>query len=142
MAVLLDVSVLIALFDRDHPMNNAVADWFTDHARSGWATCAITENGFVRIVSNAGYPHPIALGEALATLSQASRHESHEFWACDVTITDPEWLWPGAVLASGQLTDAYLLSLAVKHDGQFLTLDRRISPEIVRGARPGHLITL
>jgi len=142
MAALLDVNVLVALFDRDHPQSDHVAEWFRDNAASGWATCAITENGFVRILSQPSYPHAISPYQALETLTRACVHAYHEFWPCDVTITDPQDVRADHILGSNQLTDIYLLSLAVHHQGSFVTLDRRITTQAVPGAREDSLVIL
>lgn len=142
MAALLDVNVLVALFDRDHPLSDPVSEWFKRNAASGWSTCAITENGFVRIVSQPSYPHPVSPHQALGALSQACAHASHEFWPCDVSITDPAHINADHLLGPNQLTDIYLLSLAVRHQGCFVTLDRRITPQAVPGATADHLIVL
>ena len=105
MRALLDVNVLIALFDQDHPASDKVADWFQANAEYGWATCAITENGFVRILSQAGYQHPIRVRGALALLAGACNQPIHEFWPCEVSITDPGWVDPSYALTSAQVTD-------------------------------------
>jgi len=142
MRALLDVNVLIALFDRDHPMSDRVADWFSDNAASGWASCAVTQNGYLRIVSQATYPHAIALGNAFALLARACAHPSHAFWPCDISVTDPDHVRREHILRSSQLTDTYLLALAVKHGGRFVTLDRRITPASVSGATGTNLLVL
>jgi len=139
---LLDVSVLIALFDRGHVRSGQVGDWFAENAAAGWASCTVTENGFVRIVSQPNYPNPIGAADAVRMLGDATAHRFHEFWPCDVSITQPDLISLQPTLRSSQITDAYLLSLAVKHDGQFVTLDQRIDPGIVFGATPGHLVVL
>jgi len=139
---LLDVSVLIALFDRGHVRSGQVADWFSDNASSGWATCAITENGFVRIVSQPTYPQPIEASEAIARLRGACANPAHQFWACDLSVTEPSLLTPRRVLRSSQLTDIYLLALAVRHNGRFVTLDQRIGVDAVNGAAPDNLVVL
>jgi predicted nucleic acid-binding protein len=52
---LLDVNFLVALFDPDHIHHDAAHDWFADERAHGWATCPLTENGLVRVVTNAAY---------------------------------------------------------------------------------------
>ena len=142
MVVLLDVNVLIALFDPDHAMSDHVAIWFTQTAPSGWATCAITENGFVRIMSQQTYPHPVQPHIALTTLKKARTHPSHQFWNCDISVTDTDWIDPLHVLHSSHVTDVYLLGLAVKHNGCFVTLDQRIARTSVKGATQANLLVL
>ena len=142
MIKLLDVSVLIALFDRDHIMSDRVAEWFSQNSAAGWATCAITENGFVRIVSQSSYPQSIQSREALTVLEKARAHSLHEFWDCDLSIADSSFMDPHYVLRSSQITDIYLLGLSVKHGGCFVTLDQRISIGSVPGATPANLLVL
>ena len=142
MAHLLDVNVLIALLDPDHTHSHRVSRWFTESASQGWATCAITENAFVRIVSQSSYPHPVSVDEALTCLRQACSAPHHEFWECDLSITDMDRINPNLLLRSSQLTDIYLLSLAVKNSGSLVTLDRRISHTPVVGATDSDLIVL
>jgi len=139
---LLDVSVLTALFDRGHARSNQVADWFAAQAPLGWSSCAITENGFVRIVSQPTYPHPIQTRQAISMLAAATSHHAHEFWPCDLSIAKPGWMAPDPVLRSSQLADVYLLALAAQYHGQFVTLDRRIEPNLVTGATAENLVIL
>lgn len=139
---LLDVSVLIALFDRDHVRSGQVGDWFSENAPNGWASCAVTENGFVRIVSQPSYPNPIGVTSAIGILANATAHRFHKFWHCDVSITQHNLVSPKPTLRSSQITDAYLLGLAVRYQGRFVTLDQRIDPDIVIGATTDHLVVL
>ena len=139
---LLDVNVLLALLDRDHVMNDLVTNWFDAQGTARWATCAVTENGFVRIVSQPRYPHPLGAGEALARLRRATGDSAHQFWPCDVSITDPASVEPSHALTSAQVTDLYLLALAVRHGGRFVTFDRRVSPGGVPGATADHVVVL
>ncbi len=138
---LLDVNVLIALFDPDHVHHDAAHAWFGTQRVSGWATCPLTENAVVRILSNPAYgastTQPIELAGRLAAF-RASGH--HTFWPddlslCDTTVFD---------LAVGhrQLTDVYLLGLAVAHGGFLATFDRSIPLKAARGARPADLVVV
>ena len=69
---LLDVNVLIALHDEQHVHHEAAARWFIDQARHGWASCPLTQNGCIRIMSQPGYPNPAPIGDALTMLVGAS----------------------------------------------------------------------
>lgn len=142
MTALLDTNVLVALLDPAHTFHAAAARWFRDHAGDGWATCPITENGFVRIVSHATYPQPVTVADALETMRQASSHAAHVYWPDNITITDNTIVNDAHLLSSGQVTDTYLLGLAIHHDGCLVTLDRRIDLAAVRGASSSRLIVI
>ncbi|HEV2770310.1 MAG TPA: TA system VapC family ribonuclease toxin [Solirubrobacteraceae bacterium] len=86
---LLDINVLLALLDSDHIEHARAHDWLDDEIDAGWASCAITENGFVRIISQPRYPSPVSPAEAIELLSRASDGHHHEFWPCDVRLVDP-----------------------------------------------------
>ncbi len=127
---LLDVNVLLALADPQHVHHEAAHDWFGAGPKDAWASCPITENGFVRIASHPSYPN--SPGEAAAVLDQLRAMcavEGHRFWPDDVTIRDR--IRAGAALTHTQLSDAYLLALAVAHGGRLATFDRRISTVLV-----------
>lgn len=135
---LLDVNVLIALFDPDHLHHESAHRWFAAHRTTGWATCPLTENGLVRIVSNPAYS-PIA--ERPATLASRLRafceSGDHRFWPDDVSLRDGTLFT--LEIGHRKLTDTYLLGLAVRHAGRLATFDRAITVRSVRGARPEHL---
>ena len=137
-AVLLDVNVLVSLFDADHIHHDIAHDWFADHRLRGWATCPITENGLIRVLANPQYGSPVvgapAIIERLRTFC-ASGH--HEFWADEVSLADAALFNPAFVRGHRQLTDVYLLGLAAKKGGRLATFDRSIPLAAVRSAGPG-----
>jgi uncharacterized protein len=138
---LLDVNVLVALFDAAHVHHEAAHDWFADNRTNGWATCAITENGFLRVLTNpqSGVTEraPVIL-ESLRTFC-ASGH--HVFWPDDLSLRDDVF---DLSIAQGhrQLTDIYLLGLAAKMGGVLATFDRSIPLKAVRGARADALAVI
>lgn len=141
MSYLLDVNVLIALVDRYHEHHNAAHRWL-EGSQDSWATCAITENGLVRIVANSRYPNstnsPAVVVEMLAELKFLPRYE---FWPEAVSILDPRFFRPNRLLSSRQITDTYLLGLAVRYGGYLATFDRRINTDaVIGGAEALHLI--
>ena len=142
MTALLDTSVLIALLDPAHTFHASAARWFLERADDGWATCPVTQNGFVRIVSHSSYPKAVAVADALQTMRQACGHAAHVFWPDDIALSDQALFDDAHLLASGQVTDTYLLGLAVQHGARFVTLDRRIDVATVRGASPADLVVL
>jgi toxin-antitoxin system PIN domain toxin len=132
---LLDVNVLLALFNPDHVHHETAHDWFSDHRAEGWATCPLTENAFVRILSN---PKAIATVERPSTLVDrldrfcASKH--HVFWPDVISLRDRKLFNASLVAGPRQLTDIYLLGLAKKMDGSLATFDRTIPIGAVVGA--------
>jgi hypothetical protein len=139
---LLDVNVLLALLDADHVEHVRARSWLAAEIGGGWASCAITQNGFVRIVSQPRYPSPVPVAAAVERLGRATRTEHHEFWRCDLSLLDPAVFDPTRLHGPRQVTDAYLLALAVAHDGRFVTFDRTVPVDAVAGAGPHHVVIL
>ena len=139
---LLDVNVLLALLDRDHVDHERAHAWLDANVAAGWASCPITENGFVRVIAQPRYPSPVSPAEAIALLDRARKTELHEFWPCDVSVLDQAVIDPARVHSPRQVTDAYLLALAVARGGSFVTFDRAITPNAVRGAVEAHLVVV
>jgi uncharacterized protein len=139
---LLDINVLLALLDSDHVDHERARRWLDQEIGSGWASCAITENGFVRIISQPRYPSPVPVAQAMARLARAVGTSSHEFWPCSVSLLNDRVIERERVLGPRQVTDAYLLALAVAHGGRFATFDQSVPLTAVRGARPEHLSIL
>ena len=142
MRALLDINVLLALLDQQHVQHRRARGWLEDEIAGGWASCAITQNGFVRIISQPGYPNPITPKAAIDLLQAATTTEYHEFWACSVSLLDPEAVDSSRIHSHRQVTDAYLLTLATKSRGRFVTFEQSISPQAARGASPDQLIVL
>jgi toxin-antitoxin system PIN domain toxin len=87
---LLDINVLLALLDSDHVDHDRARVWLDGEIATGWASCAITQNGFVRIVSRPRYPSPVAPAEAVDVLGRACASPHHEFWPCEVSLVDDQ----------------------------------------------------
>ena len=131
---LLDVNVLLALSDPMHVHHEAAHRWFAARGQSAWATCPITENGFVRIASHPNYPNrPGDAPAVLSILRQFCAEAGHHFWTADVSLRDV--LQPGVLITHTQVTDIFLLGLAVHKGGKLATFDRRIVPTAVVGGR-------
>ncbi|NJL28724.1 MAG: PIN domain-containing protein [Thermoanaerobaculia bacterium] len=142
MRALLDVNVLIALLDASHADHGRARAWLTGEIRHGWASCAVTQNGFVRIVSQPRYTNPVTTAEAMRTLGRATQTEHHVYWPCSISLVDPRHVDPSHVHGTKQVTDVYLLALAVEHGGRLITFDQGIPLSAVPGARPEHMIKL
>lgn len=142
MRALLDVNVLLALLDVDHVDHRRAEKWISEEIQHGWASCALTENGFVRIISQPKYPSPVSPSEAVERLRRATRTEHHEFWSCSISLLEDRRINSSHVHGPNQVTDAYLLALAVEHGGRFVTFDRSIPLSATPGAGPGHLVVV
>jgi uncharacterized protein len=137
-AFLLDVNVLIALGWRAHPDHVRVLSWFAKQSVKGWATCPFTQAAFVRIVSNPAFSvYAASPREALQLLSFNLKHPKHQFWADDLTLDEALSRFTDKITGHQQVTDAYLLGLAIRKKGRFATLDRSVLALLPAGA-PGH----
>lgn len=116
--------------------------WFSEHAERGWASCPITQNGCIRIMSHPGYPNARSVSEVAGRLRAAAAQPSHAFWADDVGLLDAGVIDLTRVHGPRQLTDAYLLALAVAHGGRLVTFDGAVPAAAVHGAKPRHIVTL
>jgi hypothetical protein len=131
---LLDVNLLLALSDPMHLHHDLAHRWFGETGSRGWATCPLTENGFVRAASHPSYPNrPGDAPVVLALLRQVCAADGHRFWSDDISIRDV--LEPDALLTHAQVADAYLLGLAACKGGKLATMDRRLPVGAVRGGR-------
>lgn len=142
MRALLDVNVLIALLDASHASHPAAMYWFAQHGATGWASCPITQNGCVRVMSSAGYPNARPAAVVAGRLGEATAHPAHVFWPDDVSLLDPVRFDLSRLHGARTLTDAYLLSLAMRHGGRLVTFDRAIPVSAVVGATPAHVVVL
>jgi toxin-antitoxin system PIN domain toxin len=139
---LFDVNMLLALFDPGHIHHEAARAWWLTHRSEGWASCPLTQNGFARIISKPGYQRPVALPTAVSMLRAQLSQSDHEFWPDAISIADDQLFDQSFILGPHQITDVYLLGLAVKHGGRLVTLDRGLPLRAVRGAEARHLIVL
>lgn len=139
---LFDVNVLLALLDQDHVDHVRALDWMIAEAEDGWASCAITENGFVRIISQPRYPNAVSPSQAMERLAEACDTEYHAHWPCTVSLLDDSVVDRSRILGARQVTDAYLLALAAHEGGRFVTFDRSVPLIAVRGATTDNLAVL
>lgn len=142
MRSLLDVNVLVALLDGGHLHHGLVTDWLRGAQGDGWASCPLTQNGCLRILSLAAYPNPQPVALVAQRLAKAVAHPSHQFWPDSISLLDPGRLQWDRMLSSRQVIDTYLLALAVEQDARLVTLDQGISLQAVPAAEPKHLLTL
>ena len=141
--MLLDVNVLIALLDDAHVFSRRANEWL-DAAPRRIATCPIVENGVIRIMSAPAYsathratPEQVAGG--LRTLAEAL---DHEFWPDEVSLLDESLVDFSRLHGHRQVTDAYLLALAIRRDGALASFDTALPLTAVRGAGRKHLLEI
>ncbi len=140
MTALLDVNVLVALFDPSHIHHGAAHTWFAAKSKHRWATCSLTENAFVRVLSNPAYPgRRTTVEDAASRLRTFCADRSHTFWTDAISIRDPGRFRWRHVQGHRQLTDVYLLALAVSNRGRLATFDSTISLQSVEGAKAQNL---
>ena len=122
------MNVLLALLWENHMFHTRVAVWFVDARDRGWATCPITEQGFVRVASNPAYMRPAAgVRSALDLLQKTTAANSnHHFWPGTLPLSELDITIRQCLRGHNQITDAYLLSLAMHHKGKLVTFDRRM----------------
>ena len=142
MRALLDVNVLIALFDPDHVSHEPAMAWFARHAKGGWASCPLTQNGCVGIMASPSYPNTRPVQMLVMRLAEACAEHIHEFWPDEPSLLDSTVFDATRIHGPRQITDVYLLGLAVRHDGRFVTFDGRIPLEAVRRATERNLVVL
>ncbi len=142
MRALLDINVLIALLDPDHSLHERAREWFSRNGRGGWTSCPITQNGCVRIMSHPAYPNALPVRQVMERLREATQSPYHEFWADDISLLEPRIADASRIHGPRQLTDLYLLALAVHRDGRFVTFDASVPLRAIRGAETKHLLAL
>ena len=142
MVALFNVNVLIALIDSAHKFHHTVKDWALENGSSGWASCPLTQNGCIRIITQPGYLRPASMQQAIQTLQTLCESPHHEFWPDDLSLLDAAAFDHSKIHGHRQLTDLYLLGLAVKHQGRFVTLDGAVPLNAVKGAKKHHLTAL
>jgi toxin-antitoxin system PIN domain toxin len=124
---LLDVNVLVALFDPAHVHHDLAHDWFGAIGKKAWATCPITENGVVRVLSHPKYPTVTATpAEIIGRLGIFCGSPGHVFWPDDVSLTDGRLFRADHIAGPKKVTDVYLAGLAANHGGRLATFDRAI----------------
>jgi hypothetical protein len=140
-AHLLDLNALIALIWEDHQFHDIMAAWFTRHAKAGWATCAITQSGFVRVMSQPALAKPSRTVADLAeALGQNLAHPAHRMLPLDFDFAEVLARCSGGVVGHRQVTDAYLLTAAQRAGMKLLTFDSGLGSLLASDAeRTAHI---
>jgi uncharacterized protein len=139
---LLDVNVLVALLDAGHLHHRSATEWLARHARQGWASCPLTQNGCIRILSQPAYPNPQPPQDVAARLAAAAADRSHAFLPDSVSLLQSGAVLWDRVLGARQITDVYLLALALANRARLVTFDRSVPLAAVPGALPRHLVVI
>jgi hypothetical protein len=142
MRALLDVNVIIALLDPDHAFHERAHIWWAANARQGWASCPLTENGVVRIMSHPGYSRQAAFspGDLIGRLREFAKMSDHEFWPDDISLRDEADFSADRIHSSRLVTDLYLLALSARHQGRLVTFDQGIPLSAVPAAKSVNLL--
>jgi len=144
MRALLDVNVLIALLDGSHAFHGRAHAWWAAHSGKGWASCPLTENAVVRIMCHPSYSaaRRFTAAEVIGALTAFTSGTDHRFWPDDLSFRDASLFDPTRIHGPKQLTDLYLLALAVGNGGRLATFDQAIPLPAVKKAETKHLIVL
>ncbi len=142
MRALLDINVLIALFDEDHTHHGAASEWLEDNIEHGWASCPLTQNGCIRIMSQPRYPNAVHVTEIIAMLQNAVSTKHHGFISDNISLLNSDTIDHGRLLSPRHLTDIYLLALAVENDCRFITFDRSVPINAVKRATSASLAVI
>ena len=122
---LLDLNILTALLWPAHEHHEAAHRWFETRGKARWATCAFTQLGFVRLVSNPSFSRDaLSPGAAVSLLAANLTHARHEFWVENLPVPAAVEAVPRTLQGHQQLTDVYLLALAKHHHGVLASFDR------------------
>jgi hypothetical protein len=140
---LLDVNVLVALAWPNHLHHEQARAWFEKNHRAGWATCPVTESGFVRVSSNRRVTPAATRPEAaIRLLREMTGLPGHSFWTDDTSIARSQWIAAERLLGHGQVTDAHLVALTLRRRGRLVTFDRGVAEILPAGVAKDVLILL
>lgn len=120
--------MLIALLWPSHAQHELALKWFARHRAKGWATCPLTEAGFVRIVSNPAFSRDaVRPREAVSVLAANTVANDHQFWPDEPPFAEAVAYAGARLVGHQQVIDAYLLGLALRKRGMLATLDQRVT---------------
>jgi toxin-antitoxin system PIN domain toxin len=137
-----DVNVLVALAWPNHVHHERARAWFEENHQRGWATCPVTESGFVRVSSNRKVvPEARRPGEAILLLREMTSLRGHVFWADDTSIARSRWVAAERLVGHGQVTDAHLVALCLERKGRLVTFDGGVADVLPEGVAAGSVLT-
>ena len=142
-AFLFDVNLLIALMWPAHEDHDKAQEWFAHNAHQGWATCPFTQAAFVRIASNPAFsPDAVSPTEAAAVLASNLKHPHDQFWPDEITFTQAIQPFSDRLAGHQQVTDAYLLGLAMHRKGKLATMDQAVAALLASQSQKDSFLTL
>ncbi len=140
---LLDVNVLLPLLWPAHEHHERASEWFLSHADAGWATCPFTQAAFIRLLSNPRMSSDATTpANAESLLYRNLSHPRHQFWPDEISVHDALAPLRGGVVGHRQVTDAYLLGLALHRKGKLATFDRAIASLVPEGVAASSVFEL
>jgi toxin-antitoxin system PIN domain toxin len=143
MTYLLDINLLVALAWPTHVHHGTALAWFRRNQASGWATCPLTQSGFVRVSSNSSVVSEARTPqEAIHLLRRIVALPHHIFWHDDLSLASSEFLDEVPLVGYRQVTDAHLLALAQRRGGILATLDGKIRGLVPRSHAAADVLCL
>jgi uncharacterized protein len=152
MTYLLDVNALVALALRNHQHHGVMHAFMTAQQRRGWATCAFTQAGFVRVTSQNHTPAATAKSGmngtfnprlAASALAQNTANPHHTYLPVDFDYSAVLTACSGGIVGHRQITDAWLLTLAIRNRLQLVSFDSGLRGLLASDAeRSQHLMIL
>ncbi len=143
MVSLLDVNTLVALAWPNHVHHEPAHRWFAEHHTHGWATCPLTESGFVRVSSSPlATPEARRPGEAVLLLRKIVELPHHTFWTDAVSLARSEEIRLETITGHRQVTDLHLLLLVIANGGRLVTFDRGVEQLLPSGVGSEALVVL
>ena len=141
---LLDANTLIALCWSEHVHHKAALAWFKSHAKQGWASCALTQAAFVRVILQPAFSgENLPANEVVELLARNTAHPQHSYLAIDFDMRAVQATCTGGLLGHRQITDAWLLTTAVRHQVKLVTFDSGIASLLATQVeRAKHLLCL
>ena len=141
---LLDVNTLVALCWSGHAHHASALGWFKEHAKQGWATCAFTQAAFVRVILQPAFSgEPLQANQLIELLARTTAHPQHRYLEIDFDMRRVQQACTGGLLGHRQITDAWLLTTAIRHDARLVTFDRGIASLLATHLERGaHIVTL
>ena len=142
MRALLDINVLIALFDINHTHHIAASEWLHENIGFGWASCPFTQNGCIRIMSQPRYQNTVPVTDIVERMQDAVSTKHHHFISDNISLLNSGIFDHALLLSPRRITDIYLLALAVENDCRFVTFDRGIQINAVKRASRKVLVVI
>ena len=125
---LLDVNALVALCWSSHEHHASALGWFKEYAKQGWATCAFTQAAFVRVILQPAFSgEPLQANQVIELLAGTTGHPKHRYCEMDFDMRRVQEACTGGLLGHRQITDAWLLTTAIRHEARLVTFDQGIA---------------